>query len=73
MEPFARIVTVHDLGNKVSVKEYSVLELPVLRPGQILDCETIAKHVWDEHFVPFSNVIDVYVKRLRKKIAQSGP
>ena len=30
--------------------------------------EAIAEHVWDESFDPFSNVIDVYVKRLRAKL-----
>jgi two-component system copper resistance phosphate regulon response regulator CusR len=28
----------------------------------------IAEHVWDENFDPFSNVIDVYIQRLRRKI-----
>jgi two-component system copper resistance phosphate regulon response regulator CusR len=30
--------------------------------------EQIAQHVWDENFDPFSNVIDVYIKRLRAKL-----
>jgi two-component system copper resistance phosphate regulon response regulator CusR len=30
--------------------------------------EEIAEHVWDENFDPMSNVIDVYVRRLRKKV-----
>ena len=30
--------------------------------------EAIAQHVWDENFDPFSNIIDVYVRRLRTKI-----
>jgi two-component system copper resistance phosphate regulon response regulator CusR len=34
--------------------------------------EQIAEHVWDESFDPISNVIDVYVKRLRAKL-DSGP
>ena len=28
----------------------------------------IAAHVWDEHYEPFSNVIDVYIQRLRRKL-----
>jgi two-component system copper resistance phosphate regulon response regulator CusR len=31
------------------------------------ESEQIAQHVWDENFDPFSNVIDVYVRRLRTK------
>jgi len=33
----------------------------------------IAEHVWDEHFDPFSNVIEVYVNRLRRKIDRVEP
>ena len=32
----------------------------------------IAEHVWDEHYDPFSNVVDVYVQRLRRKLDQPG-
>jgi DNA-binding response OmpR family regulator len=42
----------------------------MLHTEQILGREVIAEHVWDEHFDPFSNVIDVYINRLRKKIDQ---
>jgi len=37
-------------------------------PGHLLSREAIAKYVWNESFDPFSNIIDVYVNRLRKKI-----
>jgi two-component system copper resistance phosphate regulon response regulator CusR len=40
----------------------------MLREGKIVSRHEIASHVWDENFDPFSNVIDVYVRRLRKKI-----
>jgi len=55
---------------RLTAKEYALLELLMLHAGQILGRETIATHVWDEDFDPFSNTIDVYVKRLRKKIDQ---
>src|SRR5947208_998895 len=32
----------------------------------------IAEHVWDEHYDPVSNVVDVYVQRLRRKLDRSG-
>ena len=53
---------------KLTAKEYALLELLMLHQGQILSRERIAEHVWDETFDPFSNIIDVYVKRLRRKI-----
>jgi two-component system copper resistance phosphate regulon response regulator CusR len=55
---------------RLTAKEYGLLELFMLHTEQILGREVIAEHVWDEHFDPFSNVIDVYINRLRKKIDQ---
>jgi two-component system copper resistance phosphate regulon response regulator CusR len=55
---------------RLTAKEYSLLELFMLHPGQILDREAIAEHVWEGRYDPFSNVIDVYMNRLRKKIDQ---
>ena len=57
-------------GRRVALtaKEYSLLEFFVTRAGTIVGRADIAQHVWDENFDPFSNVIDVYVRRLRKKI-----
>jgi two-component system copper resistance phosphate regulon response regulator CusR len=53
---------------RLTAKEYALLELLMLHAGQILGRSEIAESVWDEHFDPLSNTIDVYVKRLRKKI-----
>ena len=55
---------------RLTAKEYALLELLMLHAGEILDREAISQHVWESHFDPFSNVIDVYVNRLRKKIDQ---
>jgi len=53
---------------RLTAKEYALLELLMLHAGQILGRSQIAESVWDEHFDPLSNAIDVYIKRLRKKI-----
>jgi two-component system copper resistance phosphate regulon response regulator CusR len=53
---------------RLTAKEYALLELFMIHAGHILSREMIAEHVWDEDFDPFSNLIDVYVNRLRKKI-----
>jgi len=57
-------------GRTVSLtaKEYALLEYLVLNEGRVVGREQIAQHVWDEMFDPLSNVIDVYVKRLRAKL-----
>jgi two-component system copper resistance phosphate regulon response regulator CusR len=57
-------------GRPVSLtaKEYALLEYLVLNEGRVMGREQIAQHVWDESFDPLSNVIDVYIKRLRAKL-----
>ncbi len=55
---------------RLTAKEYALLELLMLHRGEILNREAIAEQVWGSHFDPFSNVIDVYINRLRKKIDQ---
>src|SRR6185503_6985843 len=49
----------------LTAKEYALLEFLVLNQGRVVGREQIAEHVWDESFDPMSNVIDVYIKRLR--------
>jgi DNA-binding response OmpR family regulator len=53
---------------RLTAKEYALLELLMLHPGQVITRRKIAEQIWDEPFDPDSNVIDVYVNRLRKKI-----
>lgn len=62
--------TITRAGRPVSLtaKEYSLLEFFMLRAGKLVRRAEIAEQVWDENFDPFSNIIDVYVRRLRKKI-----
>ena len=49
-------------------KEYSLLEYFMRNPGKVLTRTMIAEHVWDYNFDTFTNVIDVYINHLRKKI-----
>ena len=52
----------------LTAKEYALLEYLVLNRGRVVGREEIAQHVWDESFDAFSNVIDVYIRRLRGKL-----
>lgn len=52
----------------LSQKEYALLEFLMRRKGQVVTRSQIAEHVWDLHFDPMSNTIDVYINFLRKKI-----
>ncbi len=54
-------------------KEYSLLEYFLRNQGKVLTRTMIAEHVWDYNFDTFTNVIDVYVNHLRKKIDKNFP
>ena len=54
-------------------KEYSLLEYFMRNQGKVLTRTMIAEHVWDYNFDTFTNVIDVYVNHLRKKIDKGYP
>ncbi len=56
---------------KLTTKEFALLEFFMRNPGKILDRELILDHVWDFNFNSFSNVVDVHVKNLRKKLGQT--
>jgi DNA-binding response OmpR family regulator len=45
-----------------------VLEFLMENAGRVVGRAEIAEHVWDENYDPFSNLIDVYVSRLRRKV-----
>jgi DNA-binding response OmpR family regulator len=49
-------------------REYSLLEYLARHAGQVVGRGEISEHVWDEHYDEFSNVVDVYVQRLRRKL-----
>ena len=52
----------------LTAKEYALIEFLVLNQDRVVGREQIGQHVWDENFDPLSNVIDVYIKRLRAKL-----
>lgn len=52
----------------LSQKEFALLEFLIRKKGEVISRSQIAEHVWDLHFDPMSNTIDVYINFLRKKI-----
>jgi two-component system copper resistance phosphate regulon response regulator CusR len=68
----SRQVRVHDADVSLTAKEYALLEYLVRRAGDVVSRADICEHVWDEHHDPLSNVVDVYVQRLRRKLDRSG-
>ena len=53
---------------ELTAKEYSLLEFFAFNKGRVVGREEISEHVWNESFDPFSNLIEVYIKRLRNKL-----
>jgi DNA-binding response OmpR family regulator len=56
----------------LTAREYALLEYLAHHAGAVMSRSDIAEHVWDEHYDPLSNVIDVYIQRLRRKIDIPG-
>ena len=56
----------------LSAKEFGLLELFMRHPGQVLTRDRLLDHAWDAEFDSFSNIIDVYIGRLRRKIDRPG-
>jgi two-component system copper resistance phosphate regulon response regulator CusR len=56
----------------LTAKEYALLEYLARRAGDVVSRGDIAEHVWDEHYDPLSNVVDVYIQRLRRKLDAAG-
>ena len=50
----------------LTTKEYALLEYLAVNAGRVMGREEIAEHVWNEEFDPFSNLIEVYIGRLRR-------
>ena len=57
----------------LTAKEFALLEFFLRHPGRVLSRALIAQHVWGVDFDTFTNVIDVYVNYLRKKIDAGFP
>lgn len=66
--------TVSRGGRPISMttKEYALVEFLARNAGRVVGRAEIAEHVWDEEFDPFSNLIEVYVNRVRRKIDPAG-
>jgi two-component system copper resistance phosphate regulon response regulator CusR len=58
---------------ELTAKEFALLELLVRHRNQVVDRTAITAHVWDENHDPFTNVLEVLVRRLRRKIDDEYP
>jgi len=68
LNPATREVTRSGRAIELTAKEYALLEFLLRQPGRVLSRPLIAQHVWGVDFDTSTNVIDVYVNYLRRKI-----
>jgi DNA-binding response OmpR family regulator len=64
----AKSVTRSGVDIQLSAKEYTILEYLALNKGKVISRTEFSEHVYDMNFDLDSNIIDVYINRLRKKI-----
>ena len=57
-----------DVSIKLSAKEFSILEYMMRNKGRVVSKEKIEEHVWDFDYEGVSNIVEVYIKFLRKKV-----
>ena len=68
---FARVVRRQGREIELLPREFQLLEYLARNAGQVVSRAMLLQHVWDLHFDPTTNVIDVYVGRVRRKIDSS--
>jgi len=68
LRPTNKTVFYHDKEIKLSLTEFRLLEYLMRHPNEAVTREDLISNVWDFNFDSFSNIIDVYINRLRAKL-----
>jgi two-component system, OmpR family, response regulator len=68
LDPAAHTVTRAGTPVDLSAREFALLEFLMRHPGEVLTRGRILEQVWDYSYIGFSNVVDVYVSYLRRKL-----
>lgn len=71
LDPATRQAWHRGVEVELSAKEFALLETFMRRPGEVLSRLTLIEHAWDSGYENRSNVVDVYIRRLRAKV--DGP
>jgi two-component system, OmpR family, response regulator len=68
LDPARRAVTRGTVAVELSAKEFAVLETLMRRPGEVLSRLALLEHAWDLAYESRSNIVEVYIRRLRDKL-----
>lgn len=72
LDTAAHRVCINEKEVTLTLKEYALLECFLRRPGELFTREELSSQVWDFNALTLSNVLDVHMKNLRKKLQSSG-
>jgi DNA-binding response OmpR family regulator len=72
LDPLSREVWRDGSRMDLTAKEYAILEYFMRRPNAVVTRTMLGESVWDYEFDGISNIIDVYVRRIRRKIDREG-
>jgi len=72
LDPAAQRVAWANRPVELTAREYRILEALMRRPGWILSRDAIIENIWGFDFPDTSNVVEVYVGRIRRKLAEHG-
>lgn len=72
LDLLAHVVKVHDRQLDLTAREYALMTIFVQNAGRILTRSLIAEKIWDSHFDVDTNLIDVYMSRLRSKVSHAA-
>lgn len=72
LDRLARELTCHNQAVELTSREFNLLEYLMRSPGRVFTRTQILEHVWGYDFNPNTNIVDVCVQRIRKKLDQVG-
>jgi DNA-binding response OmpR family regulator len=72
LDRLRHVASVNDARLDLTPKEFQLLEYFMLHPEEVVRRTALLEKVWDMHFDPESNVVDVHVGNLRRKLAQAS-
>jgi DNA-binding response OmpR family regulator len=72
LDPLSHQVERGGLRINLTPKEYAILEILMRRPGQVVTRASLSEHVWETEHDGFTNLVDVHVSHLRRKIDTAG-
>jgi DNA-binding response OmpR family regulator len=73
MDLLGRTVTLGGVPVELTSREFALLEVFLQNPGRILTRTLISEKIWESHYDVDTNLLDVYMSKLRSKLEGSSP